>query len=323
MTTEALLRTVREELNDGGLRASLLVRDLGTGEEIGIDPDVPLPSASLVKLPLALATADRIRRGELDGAHCVEVAPGKITTAGPTGLSRFRHPARVALDDLLYLSTSLSDGRAADALFDLTPPDVVTAQLRAWDLTGVTVRHRTEELTETPEEHLGPGRAHLAHALAIGASTAGHGHRVPQLDTSRANTGTARAWADLLQAVWLPSAVPSVTAARVRELMRHNLIRHRLAPDFSSDATVWFSKTGTLLNLRHEAGVVEHVDGQRFAVVVLTESLVPAGVQPGAEALMGHAARALRDHLRRRTRIPVDGFPGRPPTAPKEDRSTP
>lgn len=300
MSTEALLRTLRDELADGGLRGSFLVRDLATGDELGLDPDVPLPSASLVKLPLALATADRVRRGELDGAHVVEVAPGRITTPGPAGLSRFRHPARVAVDDLLYLSTCVSDGTAADALFDLTPPDRVTAQLRAWGLTGITVRHRTEELVETPEEHLGPGQAHLAHALAIGASTAGRGHRLPQLDTSRANTGTARAWADLLQALWLPSAVPSATAMRVRELMRHNLVRHRLAPDFSSDATVWYSKTGTLLNLRHEAGVVEHTDGRCFAVVALTESLVPARVQPGAEALMGRAARALRDHLRRR-----------------------
>ncbi|MFJ4714498.1 serine hydrolase [Streptomyces sp. NPDC088785] len=323
MTTEALLRTLREELTDGGLRASLLVRDLDSGEEAGIDPDVPLPSASLVKLPLALATAERIRRGELDGARAVEVAPGRVTTAGPTGLSRFRHPARVALDDLLYLSTCLSDGRAADALFDLTPPDAVTARLRDWGLTGITVRHRTEELTATPEEHLGPGQAHLAHALAIGAGTAGRGHRVPQLDTSRANTGTARAWADLLAALWLPSAVPEATAARVRELMRHNLLRHRLAPDFSSDATVWSSKTGTLLNLRHEAGVVEHGDGQRFAVVVLTESLIPAGAQPGAEALMGQAARALRDHLRRRPRGAVNGLAGRSAAAPKEGRCTP
>ena len=84
----------------------------------------------------------------------------------------------------------------------------------------------------------------------------------------------------------------------MRELMANNLLRHRLTPDFSSDATRWSSKTGTLLNLRHEIGVVEHSDGQAFAVAVLTESLVPAGIQPGAEALMAQVARTLRDHLR-------------------------
>ena len=73
-----------------------------------------------------------------------------------------------------------------------------------------------------------------------------------------------------------------------------------MAPDFSSDASTWSSKTGTLLNLRHEAGVVEHDDGDTFAVAALTGSRVPAIVQPGAEAVMGQVARTLHDQLRDR-----------------------
>ncbi|MER6139007.1 serine hydrolase [Streptomyces sparsogenes] len=296
--TEALLRDLRGRLRDGGLRGYLLVRDLHTGEELGIDPDVPLPSASLVKVPLALATAERIRRGELDGATMLDVRPGGITTPGPTGLSRFRHPARIAVDDLLYLSTCLSDNSAADALFDLTPPARVAGLLHELGLRGLTVRHTMRELGDTPAERFDATQAHLAHALAIDAGTSGRGHRLPQLDTTRANTGSARAWVELLQALWTPSKIHPDVAARVRGLMSQNVIRHRLAPDFSSDATTWSSKTGTLLNLRHEIGVVEHSDGQSFAIAALTESLVPAGTQPGADALMSQAARALRDHLR-------------------------
>ncbi|MFI7325186.1 serine hydrolase [Streptomyces rubiginosohelvolus] len=298
MNTEALLRDVRARLSEGGLRACLLVRDLGTGEELGIEPDTDLPSASLVKVPLALATLERIRRGELDGAAPVDVAPGRVTTPGPTGLSRFRHPARIAIDDLLYLSTCLSDGTAADALFDLTPPARVAGLLREAGLHGITVRHRTEELFDTPVERFDADQVHLAHALAIDAGTSGRGHRVPQLDTTRANTGSARSFVDLLQAVWTPSKIHPEVAERLRDLLAHNVLRHRLTPDFSSDASRWSSKTGTLLNLRHEIGVVEHADGQTFAVAVLTESSVPAGAQPGVDGLMAEAARRLRDHLR-------------------------
>ncbi len=298
MNTETLLRDVRARLHDGGLRACLLVRDLGTGEELGIEPDTELPSASLVKVPLALATLERIRRGELDGATPLEVRPGRVSTPGPTGLSRFRHPARVAIDDLLYLSTCLSDGTAADALFSLTPPCLVADLLREADLRGITVRHRTEELFDTPVERFDADQVHLAHALAIDAGTSGRGHRVPQLDTTRANSGSARSFVDLLQAVWTPSKIHPEVAERLRDLLAHNVLRHRLAPDFSSDASRWSSKTGTLLNLRHEIGVVEHADGQTFAIAVLTESLVPAGTQPGVDALMAEAARSLRDHLR-------------------------
>jgi beta-lactamase class A len=89
-----------------------------------------------VKVPLAAATLERIRVGELDGATQLEVEPGRATAPGPTGLTRFRHPVRIAIDDLLYLSVAISDGTASDALFELTPPDRVTSLLRAWDIQG-------------------------------------------------------------------------------------------------------------------------------------------------------------------------------------------
>lgn len=303
--TERLLADLRRDLREGGLYGSFLVRDLQTGDEIGIDPDVELPVASLVKIPLALVTLERIRRGELDGARVIEVPPGRITTPGPTGVSRFRHAAHIAVEDLLYLSTCISDNSAADALFALTPPGQVGSVLHELGLRGIAVRHTMRELMETPVERFDPADVHLAHALAIDAGTPGRGHRVPQLDISRANTGTARAFVDLLQALWRPgatgpSAVHPEVAAQVRGFMANNLVRNRLAPDFDSDASTWSSKTGMLLNLRHEVGVVEHADGQTYAIAVLTESRVAAGRQPGADALMGQVARRLRDELRSR-----------------------
>ncbi|MFY1576127.1 serine hydrolase [Verrucosispora sp. WMMD703] len=297
MTVGRLLRTARETLRDAGLRGCLLVRDLDSGDELGLDDDVVLPVASLVKVPLAVATVDRIERGELDGATAVTVAPGRVRTPGPTGLSRFRHPATVAIDDLLYLSVAISDEGASDALFALTPPTVVADTLRRFGVDGISVRHRTRDLTDTPAERLAP-EVHLAHSLAASATTAGQGHPVAQLDVGRANSGSARAFVELLHALWRPSRIPAVVAARVRELMGDNLLRQRLAPDFSSDSSRWSSKTGTLLNLRHEVGVVEHADGQAYAVAALSESTVPAAVQPQAEAALAQVARELHDALR-------------------------
>lgn len=298
MSTERLTRELRGVLADAGLSGSFLVRDLSTGEEIGIDPDVEFPIASLVKVPLAVAVLDRIRDGRIDGAMMIDVAPARVTSPGPIGLGRFRHPVRIAVEDLLYLSTAISDNAAADALFDLVPPAEVNRTVREAGLTGIAVRHHLRDLVETPAERFDPGEVHLAHSLAIGARTAGRGHPVPQLDVSRANSGTGRAFVDLLQALWTPSRLPAEVTARVRRLMGENVIRHRLAPDFGSDAAKWSSKTGTLLNLRHEVGVVEHDDGGTFAVAALTESSVPAAIQPAAEALMAQVARALHDHLR-------------------------
>ncbi|MFF5173260.1 serine hydrolase [Micromonospora sp. NPDC000089] len=298
MSVTAVVRNARDLLDEAGLHGAFLVRNLDTGEEIGFDTDTPYPSASLVKVPLAVAVLERVARGEIDPATPVDVAPGRITTPGPTGLSRFRHPARIAVDDLLYLSTCISDSVAADALFDLTPPDAVAAELRRLRVDGITVRHRVGDLADTPAERLGPDDAHLAHSLAIGATTPGQGHPVAQLDVTRANAGSARAYVDLLHALWRPSTIHQATATRVRALLADNLHRQRLAPDFASDASRWSSKTGTLLHLRHEVGVVDHTDGQSYAVAALTASRVPAVAQPGSEATMAQVARGLHDHLR-------------------------
>ncbi|RCV51720.1 serine hydrolase [Marinitenerispora sediminis] len=298
MSAQALLRELREELDDAGLRGSFLVRDLHSGQELGIEPDLEFPIASLAKVPLAIATLDRIRRGELDGATRILVHPGALPARGPIGLSKFRHPAQIAIDDLLYLSTCMSDNAAADALFSLTPPAEVARALRAVGLHGITVRHTMSDLNNTPTARFAPEEAHLAHSLAIEAGTAGRGHRIPQLDVTHANSASGRACVELLRALWTPSPIHPEVSERVRALMADNVHRQRLAPDFTSDATTWSSKTGTMLNLRHEVGVVEHADGQVFAVAALTESRVPAISQPGAEALMGRVARSLRDHLR-------------------------
>jgi beta-lactamase class A len=293
-----LLHELRDVLDDAGLYGSFLVRDLSTGEEIGIDPDVEFPIASLVKLPLAIAVLTLIADGHLDGAAMIDVAPGQLTAPGTPGLSRFRHPARIAIDDLLYLSVAVSDNTAADALFDLVPPADVDRMVQAAGITGIAVRHRLQELNRTPARQFSPRDVHLAHSLAIGARTPGGGHPVPQLDVSQANAGSARAFTDLLAALWVPGRLPATVTGPARSLLGENLIRHRLAPDFASDASTWSSKTGSLLNLRHEAGVVEHDDGSRYAVTALTESRVPAAVQPAAEAVMAQVARALHDHLR-------------------------
>ncbi|HET9170006.1 MAG TPA: serine hydrolase [Actinospica sp.] len=286
-----LIGGLRKRLAEAGLTGSFLVRDLASGREIGIDPELGYPVASLVKVPLGIAVLDRIHAGRLDGALPVEVPPGPPVTGFEAGLAQFRHGARIAVDDLLYLAIAISDNPAADALFDLVPPAEVTDVLRGYGIGGITVRHRMREPGETPVD------THLAQTLAIGAREAGLGHGLPPIDVTRANTGSARAYIDLLAALWRPSAIPGPVAERIRELMGKNTMRQRLGPDFSSDASTWSSKTGTLFNLRHEVGVVEHEDGTVCAVAALTESSVPAASQPAAEALMGHVARVLHDRL--------------------------
>jgi beta-lactamase class A len=295
MRDARVIREIREGLEQAGLRGSILVRDIDSGAEISLDADLVVPATSLAKIPLALAVLNAIDRGKLDGAELRRVTAGVSRTPG---IGRFQHEAFIAVDDLVSLALTISDNDAADALLELVPPSDVMDYLDSISIRGIIFRHAFSELADMPLAQLAPTDAFLAHSLAIRGSTPAQGHPVWQLDVTRTNTGTATAWADLLEAVWRERGVRPAVAARLRDHLSGNVFRHRLAPEFSADNAKWSSKTGTVLNLRHEAGVVEHADGSRFAVVALSTSAVPASQQAAAEFALGEAARRMHDALR-------------------------
>ncbi len=288
-------RDIGLDWHRAGLSGGFLARDLDTGLELGFAPDRLLPLASVIKLPLALVAYDEIVAGRLDPAELILIDP-ESATGGPSGISLFRHPARIAVGDLILQSLSVSDNAAADALFDRLPPELITRRLGEWGCAGITVRHPIRELNQALAELVGDDRQ-LALELTVRASTRGGGHAVAQLDPHRANAGSARALIDLLQRIWADSVAAPGATDQLREGLSHQLRQHRLAADLISDSAVIRSKTGTLLNLRHEVGVVETAAGERLAVAALTNSSIPAFEQPEAEWAIAQAARTAVDSL--------------------------
>lgn len=287
-----LLAEVERDWAATGLHGSLLARDLRTGTEMGFGAGLSWPLASVVKLPIALVVLDAFERGDLDPAEQFDVDPA-ATTRGPTGLSQLRHPARLAAEDLMRLSLSVSDNAATDLLLERLGLDDVNRRLARLGCHGIVVRHPLRALHGAHH-----GVADIGLALATTGRTRGGGHVVPELDPNRANVGTARALLDLLARVWSDTVATPAVCARLREALGHQLTRHRLAVELVSDDVTLASKTGSFLDLRHEAGVVELADGGRFAVVALTRSEVPATEQLEADFAIGHAARLCVDALR-------------------------
>ncbi|RJT96622.1 serine hydrolase [Arthrobacter frigidicola] len=298
MNPIGFLAGLERALMNGGLRGSFLVRNLTTGEELGFNQHRQLPAASLIKIPLAMAVTHLVEEGALSYDTPVRIEPARFDGHGPGGLSKFRHDCVVAVEDLLWLSTALSDTRAADALFDLVPPRAVNEYLNGLGNTSIILRKRAEHMLMTPLERAAPEDTGLIQSLAAMGSNAGSGQQIEQLDLRQTSVGTAHGFVELLDAVWNQTGVTSKVAMRIRELMSESVQRHRLAPDFESESTQWFGKTGTLLNLRHEIGVAESAEGEVFAIAAMTESTIPVRTQPAAEQLIGQTARFLRDALR-------------------------
>ena len=131
-----VVEAVGAELESAGLRARIIARDLDSHAEVALSPEGATPLASLVKVPIALAVLNRIEAGEFAADEQVRVDPAATGSASPTGAARFRHPARLAIEDLLTLAVCFSDNTAADALLDLVPVRDVQRELDALGLRG-------------------------------------------------------------------------------------------------------------------------------------------------------------------------------------------
>lgn len=286
---------VRRQWRAVGLTGGFVARNVDTGEELGFDPDVAYPLASIAKLPLALVALDQIAAGSLRADQPIQLSPDD-RTSGPIGIGAFRHSTTVALEDLVYLMLALSDNAAADAVFRLVPPRQVTDVLGHWGCDGVVIRHPIRALFDAIYAVAADER--LALELAIRATTGGGGHELPALDVASASCGTARGLVSLLCRVWTDAvSVPEVTD-RLRMFMARQITSNRVGRELASDSLQVASKTGTFFNLRHDTGVVATSSGDRIAVAAMTASSVPAIVQPEADRAIGQAAREAVDVLR-------------------------
>ncbi|ARF53511.1 serine hydrolase [Streptomyces gilvosporeus] len=279
-----------------GVHGSFLARSIDTGEQLGFDVHDAIPLASVVKVPLALVVLHHIATGTLDAARPVTVDPA-TGSVGPTGLAAFRHPATVAVGDLVYLMLSVSDNASGDALFDLVPVEEVDVQLRTWGCTDVRVRHRLDHMYRCAAGAAGNDFS-LAQELAIRDDHTGR-HTIETLDPAHANTGTADALVDLLQRVWRDDIAHPAATAELRRLMGLQVFTHRLAGELRADTLRVSGKTGTFLHLRHEIGVVEAESGHRVAIAALTRSDRRANLAPDIDLAIGTAARLAFEALRR------------------------
>ncbi|ABY21966.1 beta-lactamase regulatory protein [Renibacterium salmoninarum ATCC 33209] len=294
--TAAIFRA-KAHLSTAGLAAGILVRDLGSGAEIGIDTERRFPLASLVKVPLALAVLQDIEIGRLDPDQLIMSEPHQ-RLAGPTGLSRFRGPVQITLPDLVFMAVTMSDNAAGELLFSFCPPERINQVLGEYGVSDVVVRHTLAELQSSIANILDEEQPGLVLELAINSETSGQGHVIRPLDINHANIGSARSVSNLLQMIHSDGGA---IGSQLMKMLRDNALRRRLAPHFESDATSWSSKNGTFLNLRHEAGIAKPEGHPGFVVTVLSASSIPAYIQPLAEHALGLAARELYDYLRART----------------------
>ncbi len=90
----------------------IFVQDLTTGEQVGLAADEPMPTASLIKVPILAALLAKVESGELDYHQTLTYSTAR-EYAGEDLLGAFADGRRVALAKVAMLMITTSDNTAA------------------------------------------------------------------------------------------------------------------------------------------------------------------------------------------------------------------
>ncbi len=304
---ETVGAAIREVLRDSGCAGSVAALDVDGPGAVLVDADVPVVSASVVKVAIALEALIAFTDGRLDQVAVVEL-PADDRTPGPTGLSASPDDARTRLGELVSPMLTISDNEAADVLLHRVGVDAVNARARALGLADSIVVSDLRTMiaslahdtgfpdwaamtawtgTDQPTDALESFLSRLVAASALNPATA---TRTTAADTAR-----------LLRLVWRDEAGPADVCARLRGLLAGQVSRARIASGFPPGVHI-AAKSGSLMGVaRNEAGIVTDPDGRSWAVAVFTRVERPYERSAQIDAAIGEVAAMAVTSLRAAT----------------------
>ncbi|MFF3671202.1 serine hydrolase [Microtetraspora malaysiensis] len=277
-----------------GARGFVHAAALDGGGELEVDADEPVVLASVFKIPIALAYARAVHAGELDPAE-----PANVTARdrlGGTGVAGCADDARLSWRDLALFMLSMSDNAATDVLLRRLGLDAVRAVLAELGLSRTSISGGCAELFARIRAELGlRDDGGDIDASLVGVSTDAV-WRLSALDPARTYASAPREIGALLAAIWQDRAGPPAACAELRSMLARQIWPHRMAAGFPDGVTV-AGKTGTILAVRNEAGVVTLPDGRGYTVAVFTRAERLDERRPALDAAIGVAARLAVEYL--------------------------
>ena len=291
-----------------GVRQEILERAAAVGVEVrlhacqvdgdaaaGIGEHDPVVTASVFKVPVAVALADRVHRGELDLAQEFTVIPD-TGPPSPYGLATFRNPARLALDELALLMIGISDNVATDLVLATVGKPAVADLLARLGLKVTAVPQDCREILDGVREDLAldyDDDERSLEDLPVERIRA-----LRALQPEQTCRTTPEEMTRLLGMVWRDEAAAAPACANVRRWLGLQVWPHRLSSGFPGANVKISAKTGTLPTVRNEAGVVEYAGGGRYAVAVFTTAADATSRVPARDHFIGEAATLAVDYLR-------------------------
>lgn len=116
--------------------------NLKTGESVGFDEDVPVPTASTIKLPIMVEAFYQAQEGKLDWNKTIELKhDDKVPGSGI--LQDLSDGIRLPVRDVNLLMIVMSDNTAANDMMDVVGIDNVNARMKSLGLKNTVLYKKT------------------------------------------------------------------------------------------------------------------------------------------------------------------------------------
>jgi beta-lactamase class A len=220
-------------------KVSFYARDLRDGRTVTIDPDVPVNTASVIKLAIMLEAMYQVKEGRVSFDDLLPFRKDD-QVSGSGVLLLFRTPATINFETAIALMITQSDNTAANLVLAHVGRENVNARLRALGFpltTSIRPISRPKEGDQSPElKPFGIGRT------------------------------TAREMAGLLESIDRCDLGDQKLCAKMVDIMEHqfwrNCIPHYLEDaDTTEVASHIANKTGSLDHVRNDVGIVYTKNG--------------------------------------------------------------
>ena len=109
-------------------KVALFARQLNTGKTVALDADMPVQTASVIKLTILYEAMEQVRAGKARWDEPIMLAPGDAV-AGSGILTFFDAPLKITLKDALTLMIIVSDNTATNLMIDRFGVDAVNARI--------------------------------------------------------------------------------------------------------------------------------------------------------------------------------------------------
>jgi len=258
--------------NRGGI-FSLMARNLETGEEICVNSDVVLPTASVFKVPVLVELYRKANLGLVDLSR-MYVLREQDKCPGSGVLKEMTEGMQISLRDLATLMIIVSDNTAADLCLEAAGIDDVNATMQRLGLgntvvymgckgilahyVGIKANWPTKEQVDETFRRLESGKFdHDSIALRSGPEN---------------NVTTARDMVTLMESLYKARGLPEAVCRQCLDVMKKQQIRDRI-PALLPAGTVTMTKSGTLGPniIINDVGIVKPSQGPAYAIAVLTK----------------------------------------------------